>query len=338
LRIIASIIFRLTNGYWLFKDSIFNIGYTKPITDRRQYSLREGYINRAQGITINTLGFRGAPVPINSELVYVVLGDSIPFGSGVRDEQTYPYILDKLISGVCPNIRVLNAAVPSYNLRQSFDRFYLDVLKYYKNIPLVIINTAKDISLFAYFGESYNADVTWAALRWSKAWKPKNILYKLAILNYLEKALHREKYKCLPSAKLIENIHKILETNLNLLKARSMTVILLPIDPFYYHVQYPIKRNNPLKLWICKDYINNWKSLIDDFNAELEALSREYDNVFFLDTRYIMDEQNRDEMYLDFCHYSAKGNQIVAETFFNFLKKKQLLSAANKFTEGINIK
>src|SRR5262249_3228913 len=86
---ILQIRYRTHHGNWLWKGNAFLVGYTQPVSDRRQYSLRPNWTDPAQGIAINRLGFRGKLVE-SATPVIVVVGDSIPFGAGVKDDETYP--------------------------------------------------------------------------------------------------------------------------------------------------------------------------------------------------------------------------------------------------------
>src|SRR5690348_8159662 len=115
-------VFYLENGYLLFAgQSNFKIKYVKPVRDRRQYSLQEGAV--VDQYTINSRGFRG-PVrnPDDDRPAICVLGDSVPFGAGVGDDSTFSVRLQEKLDRQGYRYFVLNAGVPSYNLRQSLDR------------------------------------------------------------------------------------------------------------------------------------------------------------------------------------------------------------------------
>lgn len=89
-----------------------------------------GYRNRpglhgtfyGQPVTINSIGLRdrevGAKAP--GEFRILVMGDSVPFGIGVRYEDSYPHQLEVLLDERHPSrrFRTLNLGVPSYNTEQ----------------------------------------------------------------------------------------------------------------------------------------------------------------------------------------------------------------------------
>jgi lysophospholipase L1-like esterase len=64
----------------------------------------------------NSAGFRGTreygPAPAAGVVRVAAVGDSITFGYGVADEQTYPHLLDERLG---PGFEVLNAGVPGHD-------------------------------------------------------------------------------------------------------------------------------------------------------------------------------------------------------------------------------
>jgi lysophospholipase L1-like esterase len=73
--------------------------------------------------TTNALGFRGATptLPKPSGLVRIVaVGDSVTFGFGVNDEDTFCVQAERLLRSrhPAPNLEIVNLAVPGYDTRQ----------------------------------------------------------------------------------------------------------------------------------------------------------------------------------------------------------------------------
>jgi hypothetical protein len=66
-------------------------------------------------VHINDLGFRGGPHPAPGEDDVVVVGDSLTFGLGVNNDQTYPVLLQQLMGG---NSTVINYGVPAYRMHE----------------------------------------------------------------------------------------------------------------------------------------------------------------------------------------------------------------------------
>jgi hypothetical protein len=86
------------------------------------------------------------------------------FGWGVRDGETSPALLQQDLDNNGYHYFVLNAGVPSYNLRQSLDRWQLDVAPTYK-CSVIVLNAANDVSLIDYYGSHWSPDLTWASER-----------------------------------------------------------------------------------------------------------------------------------------------------------------------------
>ena len=71
---------------------------------------------------INGLGFRGAEVETpkpEGRFRIVVVGDSVTFGNGVGDDETYPAQLARLLNGAgLAKVEVINAGIPAYDTWQ----------------------------------------------------------------------------------------------------------------------------------------------------------------------------------------------------------------------------
>lgn len=89
--------------------------YQRSAASDISYELKPSIHARAYraAITTNSSGFR-SPETDRSKPLVAVLGDSIAFGYGVEDNETIPSRLQVLL----PNIAILNAGVPGYNIIQ----------------------------------------------------------------------------------------------------------------------------------------------------------------------------------------------------------------------------
>lgn len=335
------LLYRVQKGAWLWEDTAFRIGYTQPVEDRRQYSLRPLYRDEKAGLSINQLGFRETqPQEKTDNPIIVCIGDSVPFGAGVRDEETYPSYLSAALAEIGSSIGVLNAGVPSYNLRQSFDRLRKDVLTRYPpdRIVLVTVEAANDISLLSYYGSNWSSELTWAQVRWSGSWGLTLGFKRLALFHYLSPFINLSRFEkpnvsqqvaSAPSYELkrkemLENLRTVLRGELSFFKGISIPVILMPINPFYYQLSGQ-EKNVTLKNWKeCKLFVADWDQLVKDYNDTLLKVSQEIPDAYFLDMRTVMDSQDRNALYLDYMHYTSEGNRLVAETLFAFLAKRRI--------------
>jgi len=100
--------------------------------------------------TINSGGFRGREYSIEKPSgVYriVVLGDSLTFGQGVNDNETFPYYLEELLNKKnisAKRFEVLNFGVPGYNTLQEVEAFKVKALKYSPDL-VIIAHVSNDI-------------------------------------------------------------------------------------------------------------------------------------------------------------------------------------------------
>jgi lysophospholipase L1-like esterase len=93
------------------------------------------YVYDGLKISINSVGLRSPEVDPSKEHILVV-GDSVTFGVGVSNEETFPYFLGRRIQKKYRNIQVLNLGVPGYGV----DQYYLRLKRYIGDLkPKIII-------------------------------------------------------------------------------------------------------------------------------------------------------------------------------------------------------
>lgn len=337
-------IFFCLHGKWLWKSSASRIGYLAPVPDRRKYTLRAGYVDKTEGITINPLGFRNPLISPSASQVIVLLGDSVPFGAGVKDDETYPFYLDSLLREVSMPVRAVNAGVPSYTIRQSFDRLKLDVLKYYPHPLLITLQAANDVSLAVQLMQDYNPNKTAVDLGFNKSWPKNRFLKKLAIIHCFDSAVIRVEHwlknrvhnklsgsnEVILDKEMLRNVKISLERNLEFCSRRGIKVVLFPVNPFYYQTKNFNKNSNLAHWQEYQRYLRDWVPVINSLNALLVEETKSHPNALFFDIRSILDNYDRDKMYLDYIHCSPHGNAVIAREFFYFLERKHLISLHRK--------
>jgi hypothetical protein len=326
--------YKISNKHWIWQDTAFQIHYTTPVSDRRRYALRPSY--EKAGITIDREGFRRPKnqkaLEHNAPLL-VTLGDSVPFGAGVSDEETYGSCLDTLLQQEGASLRVINAGVPSYNYRQSIDRFKIDVLHHHKPV-IVTLQAANDMSLLTYYRDRWNPDLTWADVRMSGHWAQRPGIQKCALFYYCAKALGPR--EAIPgiiapgtgschTGPMLSNVKNELSSFGRFCRDQSITLILMPVDPFYYQTWH-LERNATLSRWKDSgEFIQLWQPVAADINGMLSQIAREDSSIYFFDTRKLLDSEDRDLMYVDHIHYSPEGNRKVARALLEFMRKHRLL-------------
>lgn len=336
------IYYRLTVHSWLWSYNAFHVTFIDEVPDRRQYALRKGFSDSRLKTTINSHGMRAPvdmPDPDRTAPVIVTLGDSKAFGSGVGDRESYAYVLNTILVSEGSPLQVVNAGVPSYNTRQSLDRFRIDVLPNY-NVKLVILEAPfNDISLLTYYRENWDPDKTWADIRYRGYKAPLPLIQTSAIVFYAVKILNSRaddspaqrakdvNYSKYPDREMIADLKSELDIFLADCDNRSIPVILLPIDPFYYQTANT-EKNPSLPLWNQnQQYVDLWRDNVTHYDDLLAELGRAHRSVHFLDTRKILDAADRSDLFIDAIHYSVKGNLVVAQAINELLKKERLTAS-----------
>ena len=317
--------FKVNNGIWLWQRDTFVVDYTVSTSDRRQYTLRPDFIDTQQGITINSLGFRGATVLHNDEnqTLIVNLGDSVPFGVGVKDNETYSFYLQQQLKlNDITDVDVLNAGITSYNLRQSFDRLVVDVMEYYTP-DIVTFSVANDINLLYNYKDSWTPDVTWADIRTS------NSIF--ALQYYISRVFPGDTSKQQPNNDQLDS-HVMLEyiqselvpEILSFCESNDIKVVFIPINPFYYSTDTP--KNDELSNWdLYRHYLELCTDAMIKYNEILYEASNKFSHVYYWNVCSFLDGYDREEMFIDIFHYSPKGNKVVGEGLLNFLKTVNIL-------------
>lgn len=153
------IAYRLTTGNFLEINSEndnsspkYLIGFIIPSNDpilerelRPNFSqLFDGSIvkfPKVVNVTINSNGFRGKEYSIekpNNTIRVLVLGDSVAFGWGVNENETFSVVLEKMLnSDAQKKYEVLNLAVPGYNTEQEVEMLKTKGLKYNPDIIII---------------------------------------------------------------------------------------------------------------------------------------------------------------------------------------------------------
>lgn len=334
--------YRMSMKSWLWQFNAFHVTFAMPVADRRQYALRPDFSDPQIGVSVNRKGFRSPPSTADIDAqtpVVVTLGDSKAFGSGVRDDETYAFYIDRLLQEKKPPFRAVNGGIASYNSRQAIDRFQIDVLPNYKPAVVVFQGAFNDISLLSYYRENWNPDRTWADIRFAGFQPPLPMFQKVATFYYINKIVTQRSqqtfdntgkdvtYQAFPDEAMLANLRNEMQAFLALCESKSIPVVLMPIDPFYYQTANT-EKNPTLPLWAQNSqYVEMWKEMIRHHDDLLFELSGKNDLVYFFDSRKVFDGTDRSNLYVDAFHYSPEGNRLLAEKIYEFLNEKNLLAA-----------
>lgn len=314
------VIYRLQHGQWLFSENEhFRVGFVEKVPQRRVYKLKAGF--RDDLYTVGQDSCRvvpGCDKDASREFL-CFLGDSVPFGSGVKDDQTYPFFVQRLLDQNNSDVGVVNAGTPSYNLRQAFDRYRLDIKPNY-DCKVVFFQSVNDISLVTQLGRQWSIDSTWAQSKW------KNRRYFSSLVFMLFANRGQVDLKPYRNMDFINSIKHMLGVEYEKCGLQDKTVVFLSLNPFYYS-DLENKLNSKLPDFArLENYIKAWNANVDAFNAVLEDFASNRKNVYFIPVNKIFDSSEmRREYFIDFLHLSPEGNKFLAEKIFDFLKSAKLI-------------
>ena len=212
-------------------------------------------------LATNELGFRDSSYKINADHKILLLGDSVSWGDGVEMNQSYPFLLEKMLNRNYPekNIEVINSAVPGYSTFQQ-----LIYLKKYglKLKPDIIIHQfcLNDIVqrfkvLFEYGGDNIYLGIdTRNSIQGLQGWLINNSRSYETVIRYLinfQKNKQEYSVKNLSNKKLSPELMEAWEITLNeineisLIAKKENIQYLLLIAPYRFHLDDPDKTNQP---------------------------------------------------------------------------------------------
>jgi len=263
-----------------------------------------------------------------------MLGDSVPFGAGVEDDQTYPYYLAKKTS-----LKVINGGVPSYSLRQAFKRWEDDFAHIKPKI--VTLHSSNDVSLLTHYKDTWTPKTTW------EYHGPVRIpaFVNIALFHYssslIKKLRHYQSLMKKPKSeasdlsfgspvsddtrlmfleKMAETIDKAIQYSL---KTRAI-LVLIPINPMYYMIEAEKNTSVVVKHKNDQSFFNIIERVCRDLNMLMMRQANVYPHVYFFDVLTQMDTLDRNILYLDFIHHTPAGNEVFEIFFDNFLKDSGL--------------
>ncbi|HOW27531.1 MAG TPA: SGNH/GDSL hydrolase family protein [Elusimicrobiota bacterium] len=257
---------------------------------------------RTSQIHINSLGFRGDEfTPRKPERVWriVALGDSCTFGWGLPDGDTYPARLaDRLARECKKEVSVINAGVPGYSSWQTARWLQTELFGYDPDIVTVYVGWN---DLFEARPGS-GGDVEGRKRRAYLLRKSRLLAeIRTAFVWYrsrIEGTYHPDFYEDYRPAFFETQLTKILSEA----KKRGVRVVLCSLPTAY---QKGDERADP---YIERDR-RRFEILYERYNAVLRRMAERHE-AEWLDLAGPMN--GRKELFLDFCHPSARGNEVIS--------------------------
>jgi|SRR3989338_1046050 len=243
--------------------------------------------------TINSKGFRGTELEDGKRNV-IMLGDSYTFGWGVKDNETFSYILEKKLASIDKEYRVVNMGVSGWGLFQEkiqLERTYED----YR--PKIVVLTIISDDLRRKEIQNKNEKVEFLKKMENSGWIFSNSATLQFIQNFILKKTY-VKYKI--KDKTISELWKTEE-----IKLKSIHNITRNINATLILIFYPDR--NP-EFYEPLSEIKGWDKtvVIDDLQIYFEPFEIE-------------------DLHTDDGHPTSLAHKIIAERIFIKIKKNSPL-------------
>jgi len=283
---------------------------------------------QGQTITIDSTGCRQHQKPLNTlesdtAVKYVhFFGGSTMWGTGVDDNHTIPALCQKQH----PNWRIYNHGEINYNSRQNLETLInlltagerIDLAIFYDGVNDVSNLCRKEVTLPGHCYETlFRQKITAKTPLWQ--WT-----YELCLSNFFRLAAFLAKklgsqntkdlYACCPTCGI--RAEKVSESMLNnwevaqTLVTKQGGIFLGIFQPVSFIGNSRIKHLSPLDPHLRIVYHSVY--------PKIQKRLRKMQNPWFYDLSTAFDNQNA-YIYIDFCHVSANGNQIIADSLNNIL-------------------
>lgn len=286
-------------------------------------SCPEDYIYTPGG-KFNSIGLRDKEyslVKSNDTFRIIVLGDSISFGSHVKNNESFPEMLEFFLNNDSEKtIEVWNAGVIGYNSMQEYV-FFKEVL----------INYDPDLIIQQFYINDYNSPMnTYVPIMHSEEINqycvyeatPNSLNLKKETHRFLSKhsfpykyimmTIYSTKQKISPKdfpntsfkneyglKQVKENRNALIKT-INLSKKNNLTYML-------FHIPF-IDKKAERDAWV------------------VEIIGSRPD-IYFLDLTNLFKSFSKEEILVDkFGHFNVKGNTIVAKEIYNYLMENEVLT------------
>lgn len=274
---------------------------------------------------INNLGFRGPDFNlVKSASVFrvVCLGESSTFGYRDADDETYPFLLQKLFERDGLPVEVINAGFPYYNSSSIRSLLEQEILSYGPDLVTLYagyndtswpteINAAAKIGLWV---RSHSMAHLLARARFGESlWKIERLLYDRAIPQRLRDDAFREN-----DERVAQRYRRNVRAIIDLARRRGVAVVLIK-QPATTHsgdylsmtfeqehrlIREKFARGEPLS------DIETWMMKQHHLMAELDAIARET-GVPVVDNIKIVDQDRR--RLASWVHLTPEANLRLAE-------------------------
>lgn len=239
-------------------------------------------------VKINSAGFRDYEYNVekpNNTFRIVVLGDSFTFGWGVKMEESYPKVLERMLNGTNSSLKyeVLNFGMSTLNTQEEVDLFYNQGMKY--NPDMIVIGY---LSYNDYFNDTRISEME------------ANFSYENNRLNrtMLAQAAFIEECNKKPFEFCWKNVEMPLSALYNITRQKNITVLV-------YSIAF---ENDPRQTTALQSIASayGWYFL----NAEPSFKGYDINELRLSNATF---------------HPSALAHQILAKSLYDFLTKNKII-------------
>jgi len=323
---IAETVVRLGGWAALSAERVFTDVY--DVTYRLVPGARNPWTDKEE--FLNSAGFRGPYFPKERRpgvLRVICLGDSPTFGTNVRYEEAYPYLLEKALQARGLAVEVINAGMPGTTLwNQTI--MYADHLKEYRPDLLVL-----------YSNYGYRAD--YLALRKTRDQRPlleetRRGLARLHLYRLLRRTLRPPKFEKRPTQYgdlgfitgdpqlgLIDDVRKFTEEDLTHLidacRETGTIFLLAPLVSRYAFLE-------AVKLNLRPDS-TKWRRFFgaNNISQTLEEIAAKLDIPSLMIADAFLAASYETSMFLDEVHFSPAGHRVMTELLVKKICRDNLL-------------
>ena len=272
---------------------------------------------------------------VNKDYILNFYGGSTTWGTGVGNYETFPSFVAKNTSYFVKNLgesgyistQSLNRMINNY-LISTNDKHHTNVNIFYEGVndvmikcrsEILAIETSEQSKLQNVFKKSRDDEFTFR----STFYQLQKFLFKLKN-HFSSKPLTNDQFNCDSSE---EKASKVALSFINswliakTISEKNGDIFIAILQPNAF-VGTPYTSHLDLE--------NSYDlELKEQFNAVYPLIIQEAlrQNLSFLDLRSIFDDNdNKENIYIDFCHVSSNGNSIVSKYIVNYLKKIEVIN------------
>ena len=301
--------------------------FTEKVNDKRVFTLKRNFsenINKQWSVISSNERLRISKYDVktsnylsesNFDEKFLFLGDSVPFGWGVNAEESLPYLFQKYNK----DLVVLNAALPSYSLAQSVERYEKE-FKNLKSLKFIFLQIYDPVEQYSILGINWNVDDNWANHS-KQVLRPYNLIdiklpfygeplfydyFKIKLYRIKRKKLKESPYDDKSDYKFVSHINSSLNKINNLIKDKKIFFIISPT----------VINNSSINN-LSKSHLRTLKMQ----NKNLKEFSERNKNVYYFD---VSSQLNLDpkKTFIDLCcHLSDKGADLVAKELTKLITK-----------------